>query len=192
MARGKIVLVLGSTGSGKSVLIEHIRHAFPDVVFVKSYTTRERRSAVENESYVFLSREAFEEEKAQGAFVEWAQFGKNCYGTSKKEIEDGLALGKVLLKEMEVQGVRQMLALFERKDLKLVFIDAGSWDELEKRARARGSITDEELALRKQRYLDEQPFMQEADVVVRNADGKLDEAKEAFEAALRAIINEIE
>jgi guanylate kinase len=191
MARGKFVIAFGSTGSGKSVLIEHIRSLFPEFVFVKSYTTRERRTATENESYVFLSKEEFIARKDAGEFVEWAEFSGNLYGTRKQDIEEGLASGSLLIKEMEVQGIRQMLSVIPRSDVKLLFVDAGSWNELEKRARLRGSITEEALMLRKQRYLDEQPFKEQADVIIKNPDGLLEEAKESMVRALQEIQSQV-
>lgn len=192
MARGKLIIVLGSTGSGKSALIEHARPLFPEMQFVKSYTTRTRRDTLENESYVFISQEEFDRRKDAGEFVEWASFGGNLYGTLRREIEDGLKEGAMLIKEMEVQGIRQMFELMPREDIKLIFIDAGSWESLIKRAQARAPLTPEGIALRKQRYEDEQPFKEDADTVVENKDGKLDEAKETFTHALRMIQNQIQ
>lgn len=191
MARGKFIIVLGSTGSGKSALIEHARQVFPGMHFVKSYITRTRRDALENASYEFISREVFEQKKKEDAFVEWAEFGGNLYGTLRSDIEEGLAQGAMLIKEMEVQGIRQMLQVLPREDVKLLFVDAGSWEELAKRAQARSPLTDEELALRKKRFEDEQPFREVADVVIANPAGKLDEAKTALVAALHTIENEI-
>lgn len=191
MARGKFIIVFGSTGSGKGVLIEHARPLFPNLVFVKSYTTRPRRDATENTSYEFLSFEEFTALQNSGAFVESAEFSGNWYGTRKSEIDAGLEGGALLMKEMEVQGIEQILSLFTREDIKLIFVDAGSWEELERRARLRGSISEEALVLRKQRYAVEQIFKEKADYVVENFDGKLDEAKESFVRSLREIASQV-
>jgi guanylate kinase len=95
--------------------------------------------------------------------------------------------GKTLIKEMEVQGIRQV----QQKmidDLVLIYIDAGSWDELERRVRARAPITEEELLQRKQRYDDELPFRDIADFVIENPVGKLEEAKTALCNAIASVI----
>ena len=107
-SKGKFILVIGPTGSGKSVLITYIREMFPDLVFPLSYTTRERRPGAENSGYQFLSKEAFKEKADAGEFLEWAQFGDNFYATSKDEVVSGLTAGKILLKEMEVQFLYNM------------------------------------------------------------------------------------
>ncbi len=184
MARGTLILVMGPTGSGKSVLMEHVRMRFPGIQYLRSYTTRARRSALENASYEFIDQTVFDTMVAEGQFAEWARFGNACYGTRKVDIEDGLVAGHTLIKEMEVQGIRQMLAQLPRDEVKIIYVDAGSWEELERRVRARAPISDEELAKRKQRHEDELPFKTIADVVVPNLPDKLDDAKVAFEEAL--------
>lgn len=184
---GKLILVIGPTGSGKSVLMSYVHERFPEIVFPITYTTRERRPGVENSSYRFITVEEFESMKNAGEFLEWAQFGNNFYGTSKSEIIDALAEGKILMKEMEVQGVRQVQDLLPADELVLMYIDAGSWEELEKRVRARAPITEDELAKRKHRYEDELPFREQAHYVIENLPGKLEEAKEAIAEAIRLV-----
>ncbi len=185
--RGKLILVIGPTGSGKSVLMSYVHEQFPEIVFPITYTTRERRPGVENSSYRFISVEEFETMKNAGEFLEWAQFGNNFYGTSKSEIIDALAEGKILMKEMEVQGVRQVQDLLPADELVLMYIDAGSWEELEKRVRARAPITEDELAKRKHRYEDELPFKELSHYVIENLPGKLEDAKQAIEAAITTV-----
>jgi guanylate kinase len=187
MNNGKCILVIGPTGSGKSVLISYIKETFPEIEYPATFTTRERRPGAENSAYQFLSVEEFKEKIDAGEFLEWAQFGGNFYGTSKAEVLSGLQLGKILLKEMEVQGVRQIQSILPADQLVLMYIDAGSWDELERRVRARAPITEEELAKRKQRYEDEVPFKDTADFVIQNFPGELEAAKQQIVSAIGSI-----
>lgn len=189
MARGKLIIVFAPTGSGKSVLSEYMRSTVPGIEFVKSYTTRARRSALENASYEFIDAETFDRMKASSEFIEWAEFSGNRYGTRALDVEGSLEEGKTLFKEMEVQGVRQMLTAMPREDLYLVYVDAGPWEALEARARARGSITEEEIAKRKIRYEDESSSKGLADIVIQNYDGRLEEAKTSFVDAIRAVMS---
>ncbi len=182
--RGKLILVVGPTGSGKSVLMAYVHEQFPDILFPSTYTTRERRPGSENSSYHFVSVEEFTAMRDRGEFLEWAQFGNNFYGTPKSEIESALANGKILMKEMEVQGVRQVQEKLPAEELALMYIDAGSWDELERRVRARAPISEDELAKRKQRYEDEVPFKEKAQYVIENLPGELEAAKEAIACAI--------
>jgi guanylate kinase len=186
-SRGKFILVIGPTGSGKSVLISDVKERFPNLVFTTSCTTREKRPGHENSSYQFLTKEGFEHRIASGDFLEWAQYGANYYGTPRDEVLHALDHGKMLIKEMEVQGVRQVQEHLP-DDLVLIYIDAGTWDELERRVRARAPMSEEELQKRKKRYEDEFPFKEHADFVIENPVGKLEEAKEAFYAAIASIV----
>jgi guanylate kinase len=184
---GKFILVVGPTGSGKSVLIAYVREHFPDLIFPSSYTTREKRPGNENAGYKFLTVDEFEKMQEAGEFIEWAKYGANYYATLKSEVEAELAEGRVMLKEMEVQGVRQIQSLLPKDHLVLIYVDAGSWEEMERRVRARAPISDEELALRKKRYEDEAPFKEIADFVIFNPTGGLEEAEEAIAEAIRSV-----
>lgn len=185
MNKGIFVIVLGPTGSGKSTLMKHAMSEMSDITVPFSYTTRAPRAeSIENNHYQFLTREAFQEKVDAGEFLEWAEYGGNLYGTLKSEIEQDLAEGKLLLKEMEVQGVRQVLSKLPRENVYTVYVSAGSWETLAARVKARAPITDEELALRHKRFLDEETFMPEADAVIENGDGEKEEALNAFTALL--------
>jgi guanylate kinase len=184
---GKFILIIGPTGSGKSVLISYIHETFPNIIFPVTYTTREKRPGAENSGYRFIGVDEFKAMESAGEFIEFAQFGGNFYATSKQEVNSGLEAGKILLKEMEVQGVGQIQAILSPEQLVIIYIDAGSWDELERRVRARAPITEEELAKRKKRYEDELPFKEIANFVISNPPGELEKAKEAISEAIRSI-----
>ena len=183
---GTFILVVGPSGSGKDTLINHIRPLFPELVYPKSTVTRKMRPGEEDgKSYYFVTEEQFHNEIDAGAFLEHASYGGNLYGTYKKEIEPILSAGRVALKELEVQGARQIREKLPKEQVFVIFLNAGSWEEMEKRIRARAPIGEQELAKRRERYEDELSFMAEADVVVENKQGQLEEAKKAFEAAVR-------
>ena len=77
--------------------------------------------------------------------------------------------------------------LLPRENVRSIYIDGGTWESLEKRILARASMGEAELASRYKRFMEETEFKDEADVVIYNQDGKLDEAKKAFEEAVRGI-----
>ncbi len=179
--RGKFILVIGPSGSGKGALLSYVKEHRPDIIFPVSCTTRSPRPGeVEGETYHFLSNEAFDEKVAKGEFLEWASYGGNRYGTLKSEIMDALENGKTVMREVEVQGARQIKNIFLADHLRVVFIDAGPWEDLERRIVSRAAISLEELTKRKERYSDERTFMLDAFAVVRNFDGKLEEAQKHF------------
>ena len=190
MKKGKFILVIGPTGSGKSMLMKHAISLFPQLVLPYSYTTRARRDdVIENSHYKFISVQEFKELIDNGEFFEWAQYSGNFYGTLRSEVEQHLFAGKILLKEVEVQGARQIRDLLSKEQLLTVFIRAGTWDALEARIRARAPITDEEIALRKQRYEDEITFMSEADVCIENINGRKEVANETFTNLIQSVLS---
>ncbi len=192
MARGKLILVIGAMGSGKSMLMRHAIERFPELVTPYSYTTRARRpDGVENDHYRFVSVPEFEAMIEKGEMLEWARFSDNYYGTLKEWVEEGLREGKVMFKEMEVQGVRHVLGTMNKRDVLTVFVDGGSWENLVARALTRAPMGGEELEKRRRHYEDELTFMPSADVVIHNRTPEEKEtAKETFDNVIKTAIAE--
>jgi guanylate kinase len=181
MKSGKLILVIGPTGSGKSTLMKHVIALYPELVLPYSYTTRQRRADnIENDHYKFVDTDEFKARADKGEFLEWAEYGGHYYGTLKEEVRDALAEGKVLLKEVEVQGARQIKQILTQDELMTIFIDGGSWDQLEKRVLARAHMDEAQLAERRRRYEDEITFLPEATAVIDNSSDDKESAKRAF------------
>lgn len=187
--KGKLILVVGPTGSGKGTLIEHIQKLHPEIIFPVACTTRAMRpSDVEGREFFFITKEEFERRIAIGDFLEWAQYGGNYYGSPKDGVLPYLAEGKILIDELDVQGARQVKAVIPADQLATIFIDAGSWDDLQRRVRARAPITEAELNKRKQRYEDEMSFKSEATYIVTNLEGEVGRAKEDFARMIDSLL----
>ncbi len=186
---GTLALVVGTSGSGKGVLMKRARQLHPEIVFPLSCTTRAMRPGEKDgESYHFISEEEFDQRIEAGDFLEWAPYGGNRYGTLKSEILPALEGGKLVMREMEVQGVRHVRTLLPPEAIAIIYIHAGPWEHLERRIRGRAPMHDAELAARRHRYEDEQSFKAEADFIVNNPDGKFKEADVAFEAIVRKLL----
>jgi guanylate kinase len=182
---GMFILIIGPSGSGKGALMSALRQERPDIVFPISCTTRApREGEVEGQMYYFISREQFKQKIKEEAFLEWAEYGGNLYGTLRSEIMPALEAGKTVVREVEVQGARQIETSIPRERLRVIYIDAGSWEELEARIVNRAAIHTEELAKRKERFEDEITFKAHAFRVVRNFDGELEQAKVDFVQAV--------
>lgn len=189
MKPGKLIILMGAMGSGKSTLMKHAIAQYSQIKLPYSYTTRSRRAdSIENSHYRFLSRDEFEKKVAAGEFLEWAQFSGNYYGTLKAEVLDSIAKGDILLKEMEVQGARQIKELLPADQFVTVFVDGGGWEELERRALEREAMDPEHIEMRRKRFEDEVTFLPEADVVIDNSTSDRDAARRQFSDLIESIL----
>lgn len=184
---GTLILVSGPSGSGKGTLIANLKKTHPSLTYPVSATTRAPRPGeVAGQNYYFLSSAEFDQKIADGAFLEWAEFGGNRYGTLVSEILPALEAGKTVVREVEIQGVESILLKLPRKNVTLIFIGVTDWEVLKARIIQRAPISEAELSLRKERFIEEMHFMKNADVVVSN-DGPIDDTIKAFETAIDAI-----
>jgi len=189
---GHLVLLMAPSGSGKGKIIEGLGELAEHLYFLKTYTSRERRKGTEeNPKYQFVTREAFEKMVTEDAFVEWANYSGNLYGTAKAEIFVALKEGKVAFKEMELQGIMQMKELVPEEHMTVIYIDAGGWDALERRITERAAIDPSELELRRQRYEEESKTKDIANVVIENHDGMLQLAQDEFKKTIQHIIQTV-
>lgn len=193
--KGKLILVVGPSGSGKGTLVAHLRAAFPSFVFPVSWTTRPPRPGEEagispsGKKYRFVTEEEFKEHVAEGGFAEWASYGGNLYGTPSSELLEPLTAGRTVLQELEIQGVAQLSAKIPASRCVVIFIDAGSWDELKKRILDRGAMSEADLEKRRVRYEEENSFKPLAQYVVENPYGKLEDTKRRLEELIRSLLD---
>jgi guanylate kinase len=189
---GQVILLMAPSGSGKGRLVNSLGELTDSIYFAKTHTTRERRKGVkENTKYCFVTREEFEREVAEGSFIEWAEFSGNLYGTPKSEFIKPLEEGKVVLKEMELQGIQQIQKLVPKEHLTVVYIDAGDWDALKRRVLGRAPITPEELEMRRLRYIEELKAKSIADIVILNKDGYFENAAFAFKTLVQNVLKKV-
>ncbi len=182
MSRGKLVLLIGPSGVGKSVILRELRKRHPEFVFPKSATTRERRKGETDLLYDFVTDDVFTAMIEEGKFLEWAQVHKGArYGTLKEEILPPIEQGKIVVREVDVQGFVSMREheLFSgthpRYALQTIFILPEDTDQLVARIRNRAPIGEEELARRIASMEDELKHAELCDHAIVNRQGKLTE-----------------
>ena len=124
---GQLVLIMAPSGAGKGFLISYLHVVFrdnPDIHFGISNTTRiPRPGEVDGHVYHFISRDEFAEKMRNDEFLEWAEYSGNLYGTPREEIVDPLRKGKVVIREVELQGVLAIRERIRTQGLKAVMAD---------------------------------------------------------------------
>ena len=166
MSKGKLFVISGASGVGKSTVLSALMAGREDLRFSVSATTRSPRPGEEEGvSYYFVTKETFQKMIEEDAFLEYDAHMDNCYGTPKAQLEEKLELGNVIL-DIEPNGAFAVRA--KRPDAVLVFVAPPSMEELERRLRGRGDTSEEQMKLRLERALWEMEQSKKYDHVVIN------------------------
>lgn len=135
--KGKVVIVSGPSGVGKSTICKGAVKRLNNVCLSVSVTSRPRSQAeVDGQDYWFVSEEEFRERIDKGLLLEYAEVFGHLYGTPKDKVDESLQAGKTVILEIDVQGARQ--AKLTYPDAEMIFIFPPSQKELVKRMNLRG------------------------------------------------------
>lgn len=138
MAKGKTFIISGPSGVGKSTVLKELFRGRDDLYFSISATTREpREGEVNGVHYHFIDVDRFQKLIDEDAFLEYAEYVGNFYGTPKKFVDEAMEQGKDVVLDIEVQGALQVHT--KRPDTIRIFIAPPSWEELERRLVGRGT-----------------------------------------------------
>jgi guanylate kinase len=149
-ATGKLVIISGPSGAGKSTVVRRLleRCPLPLVLSVSATTRAPRPGEQHGAEYYFLTHEEFFRRRQAGEFLECKEvFGRgHWYGTLHAEVATGLAAGKWVILEIDVEGA--VTVIRQRPEAITVFLHPGSPVELERRLRFRGTETEESIQRR--------------------------------------------
>lgn len=166
MPKGKLFIISGASGVGKSTVLKKVMDGRKDLQFSVSATTRSPRPGEqEGVSYYFVTREQFEKMIREEAFLEYDEHNKNWYGTPARQVEEKLKKGHVIL---DIEPVGAFNVQKKRSDAILIFIEAPSWEELERRLRGRGDTPEDQIQMRLERARWELDQKSKYDYVVVN------------------------
>ncbi len=148
------IVVSAPSGTGKTSLCRELLRMVPDLRFSVSYTTRPPRPGeTDGRDYHFVTTERFRQGIADGEFAEWAENYGHYYGTARKTMEEFRREGFDLVVDVEPRGAKALKAQYGEGAY--VFILPPSIDELKRRLRGRGCESEEVIARRLEKALDE-------------------------------------
>jgi guanylate kinase len=135
--KGKIVIISGPSGVGKSTICKEIVARREDVCLSVSMTTRPKSAAeIDGRDYRFISQEEFKERIDKGLFLEYAEVFGHLYGTPRDKVEEKLKACKTVILEIDVQGAKQVKVLYP--EAVMIFVLPPSAKVLAERMNHRG------------------------------------------------------
>ncbi|MEY4616939.1 MAG: hypothetical protein RJB66_1899 [Pseudomonadota bacterium] len=144
----RMILVAAPSGAGKSSLVDRVIKEVPQLEDVITFTTRSmRHHEVQGHPYHFISAEEFQKRINEGFFIEWAKVHTNFYGTSQESLDNAWKMGKVVIMDLDVQGVRTFQSKMP-EGLKTIFILPPSLEELQNRILKRDKVAPADLEVR--------------------------------------------
>src|SRR5262245_38949108 len=142
-APGKLIVISGPAGAGKTTIVRRLmEQERGNLELSVSATTRAPRPGeIDGVSYHYLSPDDFAQRREVGEFLECAEVYPGLwYGTLRSAVAPSLAAGKSVLLEIDVQGMRSVVANYPTAIT--MFILPPSWEVLEQRLRGRKTETE--------------------------------------------------
>lgn len=117
-----LVLLSGVSGAGKDTIKKELIARMDNVESLPSFTDRApRENDIPGKTYNFVSTEEFEAMIARGELYEYSAHHNHYYGTSRKLLNEKMQNGKIIVKDIEVNGVENLVKLLGN-DTKIVTI----------------------------------------------------------------------
>lgn len=162
-----LLVVSGPSGVGKDTVVRCLMNRHAGIEESISATTRAMREGEQDgQNYYYLTRDEFEEKIKQNAFVEYAEYAGNYYGTLKSEVDKRIKNGITCVLVIEVQGAADVKKIYP--GCTTVFITAPSLEEHERRLRGRGTETEESISRRMEIAKTEMAMAKNYDFCVEN------------------------
>ncbi|MBC7334168.1 MAG: guanylate kinase [Actinobacteria bacterium] len=165
--KGKLFVISGPSGVGKTSLIEDVLERLDGFVKSISVTTRPRReNEINGVQYRFVTEKEFMELVDKDLLLEWAWYAGYLYGTPKDFVLNELSSGRNVILEIEVKGAMQIKSKI--KDAYLIFITVPSLKSLEERLKKRGTNNLNEIRKRIEIAKEELKYEKYYDCIIIN------------------------
>lgn len=161
------MVVSGFSGSGKGTLMKLLMEKYDNYSLSISATTRSPRPGERDGlEYFFKTQEEFLQMIREDAFIEYARYVDNYYGTPKDYVAKQLDAGKDVILEIEMQGALKVKE--KMPQTLLIFVTPPTAEELKRRLVSRGTESEEVVAARMVQAKEESRFMDCYDYILVN------------------------
>ncbi len=117
-----LVILSGVAGAGKDTIKKELLKRMDNVETLPSYTDRPKREGdITGQTYNFVTTEEFERMIHDNELYEYSVHHNHYYGTSRKLLNDKINSGKIIVKDIEVNGTEALINLL-KDDVKIVTI----------------------------------------------------------------------
>ncbi len=147
---GKLFIIAGPSGVGKGTVINHLKQLHSEWEYPISATTRDPRPGEKDgQTYHFVSDEEFKRMIEQNELLEYAiVHQEEYYGTIKAPIIEALKQGRIIIREVDMQGLESIQKVIPEKNLVSIFLTVPDKQDLIDRILKRGKLPEEEIKRR--------------------------------------------
>jgi guanylate kinase len=172
-----MIIISGSSGSGKSTVRKELIKVSNDFYYSVSATTRQPRdNEIAGVDYNYVTQEEFQRLIDKNEFIEYKQYNENSYGSPKKPVIDNLNEGKNVIFEINVDGALELMKNYP--EIISIWISPPNYESLKKRLYDRATEPAEVIEKRLKIAKDEIEYLFEYDYLVINEDDKSAETAE--------------
>lgn len=167
-----LVILSGVSGAGKDTIKKELIQRMENVISLPSFTSRKPRTGEEEGvQYHFITKEEFKEKIKNGELYEYDIHHENYYGTSRKLMNEKIQSGKIIVKDIEVNGTENLIKTLKNETkLVTIFLKVDK-EELKHRLINRGDdLSESEMELRLSRLQYEESKIPLYDYVIKNDD----------------------
>ena len=155
-------IISGSSGSGKTSLLELLSRDLNIDISV-SFTTRNKREyEIDGVHYHFISENQFNEMIKDNKFLEFETVHGDLYGTALESLSKYIDNNKLLFLELDVNGAISLMKHYPERTVS-IFLSPPNIEELRKRLEIRSTETDTEINKRLSRFHEEDNLKKEFD-----------------------------